>query len=84
MDDDEFDVDDDVIGVVVLPPRPLSRLDLLAFSLWAVARVAEVVETVASEFSDLLAAHDSYQRGRAQLAEQAALEIETMMGGKDG
>lgn len=81
-DDEEFDINDGDPDVVILPARPLSPLDFLAFGLWAGARVADTTETILDEFSDLIAMHIGYNHGRRQLAEQAALEIEQMTGGE--
>lgn len=84
MDDDDFDTEAE-ITTVVLPPRPVSRLDLLAFGFWALARAAEAAENIADEFSDLLAMHIGFTERQRQMAESAALEIETMTGGdQDG
>lgn len=85
MDEDEdFDIDsDDLTVVVVLPPRPVTRLDLLAFTFWATARAAATVVNVADEFADLMAMHIGHRLQRTAMAEAAALEIETLTGGAE-
>lgn len=85
MDDEEDDLSyENETGAVVLPTRPLSLLDLVAFAFWATSQAADMVETVTSEFSDLLAMQIGYQMNRRELAERAAIEIEQMTGGQDG
>ena len=74
---DEFEESD----IEVVPPRPLSRLDLLVFTLSAFAEITKVVSQIADSASGLLAMHDNYGRAQAQLAQDAALEIETMTQG---
>lgn len=76
-DEDEFEETD----IEFIPTRPLSRLDPLVFALSSFAEITKVLSQIADSASALLAMHDNYGRARQQLAQDAALEIETMTQG---
>lgn len=76
-DEDEFEESD----IENLAARPLSRLDLVVFGLTAFARLAEVAAEIANRAGIYVAMHEVYVRERQQLAQDAALEIETMTQG---
>lgn len=81
MDDDEFDLDDVEDGFTVLPSAPASPLILFMVALRGVRGLfAQVTETL-EDLHDTLGMHHNYLYDRRSMAEQAAREIESMIGG---
>lgn len=78
MVDDDFDEESEY---VVLPSVPLSPLTLAIFAISTVSGFVKKVDETLEDFAELLEMHGNYQYDRRKMAEQAALEIETMTGG---
>lgn len=80
MNEEDIDFEDSS-EVVVLPSRPMSRLDLLIRSIWMAQTGSALLSQWLDGFNDMLMMHSNHKFDRSAMAEQAALELETMIGG---
>lgn len=81
MDDDDIDYTEGSTEVTVVPSRPMSRLDLLIHGIWIGQTALALGSSWLEATNDLLMMHSNHRSDRSAMAEQAALEIETLTGG---